>query len=118
ESESEFGFGALYRVLLPFMADVEALPARQRAALESAFGLEYGPPADRFIVGLAALSVLANAAQLRPLLCIVDDAQWLDRESLDALTFVARRVAADRVALLFAVRGAPHASGPPFDGLP
>jgi hypothetical protein len=118
ESESEFGYGALHRLLLPFLASLAALPARQQAALESAFGLELGPPADRFIVGLAALSLLANAAQLRPILCIVDDAQWLDRESLDALTFVALRVAVDRVALLFAVRGSPNASGPPFDGLP
>jgi len=117
ESESEFGFGALHRLLLPFSHDVERLPSRQRAALESAFGLEAGAPADRFILGLAALSLLANAARRQPLLCIVDDTQWVDRESLDALTFVARRVRADRIALLFAVRGSPTDSGPPFDGL-
>jgi hypothetical protein len=78
ESESEFGFGALHRLLLPFSHDVERLPSRQRAALESAFGLEAGAPADRFILGLAALSLLANAARRQPLR-IVDDTQWLDR---------------------------------------
>jgi len=117
ESEAEFGFGGLHRLLLPFTPDIERLPERQRAALESAFGLETGAPADRFIIGLAALSLLANAARRQPLLCIVDDAQWFDRESLDALTFVARRLRADRIAMLFAVRGSPNASGPPFDGL-
>jgi DNA-binding CsgD family transcriptional regulator len=117
ESESEFGFGGLHRLLLPFAADIERLPGRQRAALESAFGLVTGAPADRFIIGLAALSLLSNAARRQPLLCIVDDAQWLDRESLDALAFVARRLRADRIALLFAVRDTANASGPPFDGL-
>jgi len=117
ESEAEFGFGALHRLLLPFADEVARLPDRQRAALESAFGLDVAVPADRFIIGLAALSLLANAARRQSLLCIVDDAQWLDRESLDALTFVARRLRADRIALLFAVREFPDASAPRFDGL-
>jgi DNA-binding CsgD family transcriptional regulator len=117
ESELEFGFGALHRLLQPFLDELDAVPARQRNALRSAFGLDEGERGDRFIIGLAALSLLANVARRQPLVCIVDDAQWIDRESLDALTFVARRLDADRIALLFAVRGALTASGPPFDGL-
>jgi predicted ATPase len=80
ESEMEFGFGALHRLLQPFLRQLHALPARQRYALRSAFGLVAGEPADRFIIGLAALSLFANAAQRQPLLVTVDDAQWLDPE--------------------------------------
>ena len=116
ESESEFGYAALHRLLLPFLAGLERLPDRQRFALSSAFGLVSGPPADRFLIGLGALTLLADAAASQPLLCIVDDAQWIDRESLDAFAFVGRRLHADRVALLFAARE-PSDVQLPFDGL-
>src|SRR4051794_22790151 len=104
ESESEFGFAALHRLLLPFMDRIDELPAPQRTALGSAFGLVDGPTPDRFLIGLAALTQLAAIAADRPLVCVIDDAQWVDRESLDALAFVGRRLDADRLAILFAVR--------------
>jgi DNA-binding CsgD family transcriptional regulator len=118
ESESEFGYAALHRLLSPSLAAADGLPARQRDALESCFGVVGNAPADRFVVGLAALSLLAAVAARQPLLCIVDDAQWLDRESLDTLAFVGRRLHADGIALLFAVRRTSTSQGPPFDGLP
>ena len=117
EAELEFGFAALQRLFIPFEDSFDELPGRQREALESAFGVTAGPPADRFIVGLGALTVLAGIARVRPLLCVVDDAQWLDRESLDALAFVGCRLYADRIALLFAVRASPEFHVP-LDGLP
>jgi DNA-binding CsgD family transcriptional regulator len=116
ESESEFGYGALHRLLLPFLGDIDALASLQRDALGCAFGLGVGSAPDRFIVGLAALSLLADAAAHQPLLCVVDDAQWLDRESLDALAFIGRRLYADGIALLFAVRASTTVDVP-FDGL-
>jgi DNA-binding CsgD family transcriptional regulator len=116
ESESEFGYGALHRLLQPFLGSLDALPPLQRDALGCAFGLVVGSAPDRFIVGLAALSLLADAAAPQPLLCAVDDAQWLDKESLDALAFIGRRLHADRIALLFAVRASATVHAP-FDGL-
>jgi DNA-binding CsgD family transcriptional regulator len=104
ESEMELGFAALHQLLLPFLGDVGTLPPPQRDALSSAFGLGYRGPADRFMVALATLTLLSHAASKRGLLCVVDDAQWLDRESAVVLTFVARRLHADAVAILFAVR--------------
>jgi DNA-binding CsgD family transcriptional regulator len=104
ESEMQLGFAGLHRLLLPFLAAREELPRRQRDALGSAFGLVDGPPADRFLVGLAALSLLGDAALEGPRLCVVDDAQWLDDESVEALGLVARRLYADRIALLFGAR--------------
>lgn len=104
ESESDVGYGGLHRLLAPLLAQVGSLPAPQRSALETAFGLAEGPPPDRFHVGLAALTLVTDAAAERPVLCVVDDAHWLDRESLHALGFVARRLLIDRVMLLFAVR--------------
>ena len=81
---------------------MDHLPEPQREALESAFGLRSDTRGDVFLVGLAALTLLGDAARERPLLCIVDDAQWLDQESINVLGFVARRVYADQIALLFA----------------
>jgi DNA-binding CsgD family transcriptional regulator len=104
ESEMELGFGALHQVLVPFMAGAADLPPRQREALDSAFGVSGGEIPDRFLVGLATLTLLSDAASEQPLLCIVDDAQWVDEESLVVLAFVARRLAVDGIAMLFAVR--------------
>jgi DNA-binding CsgD family transcriptional regulator len=104
ESEMDLGFAGLHLLLVPFLAGVERLPGPQRAALEAALGLAAGPAPDRFLVGLAALTLLTDAAVDRPVLCVVDDAQWLDTVSVEVLGFVARRLLADRVAMLFAVR--------------
>lgn len=104
ESEMEFSFAGLHQLLVPFLPRLLELPAHQRDALASAFGLIQGAAPDRFQVGLATLTLLDAGAMEQPLLCVVDDAQWLDVESAEVLAFVARRLYADRVALLFAVR--------------
>ncbi len=117
EAERDLGYAALHRLLRPFVARVDQLPPPQRLALDAAFGLEVDAPADRFLVGLAALSLLADVASERELVCVVDDAQWIDRESLEALSFVARRLEADRIGLLFGVRDPSLVSGV-LDGLP
>jgi DNA-binding CsgD family transcriptional regulator len=100
ESEADFPFAVLHRLLVPLLPGRDRLPAAQRAAIEVACGLSDGPPADLFLVSLAALTLLARA----PRLCVVDDAQWIDRESVRALAFVARRLHAEGVVLLFGVR--------------
>ncbi|MFG2952102.1 AAA family ATPase [Streptomyces sp. NPDC048291] len=117
ESESDLQYAGLQLLLSPFMAGLPALPEPQRRALGTAFGLESGPAPQRFLVGLAALGLLAEAAAGRTVVCVVDDAQWLDRESADALAFVARRVGSGRVALLFGIRD-PDDGGTVFAGLP
>jgi AAA ATPase-like protein len=104
ESEMELGFAGLHQLLLPFADRIGTLPPPQRDALSSAFGLGYRSAPDRFLVALATLTLLARTARPRGLLCVVDDAQWLDRESAAVLTFVARRLHADSIAMLFAVR--------------
>jgi DNA-binding CsgD family transcriptional regulator len=105
ESEMQFGYAALHRLLVPYLSRLEYLPDPQCDALRSAFGLaSVAPAADRFLVGLAALSLLGDVAKDEPLLIVVDDAQWLDHESVAALVFVARRLHADRIALVFAAR--------------
>ena len=104
ESEMELGFAGLHQLVVPFLPKLERLPGPQYHALASAFGLIADGPPDRFQVGLATLTLLADAAADRPLLCVIDDTQWLDRESADVLAFVARRLYADRIAFLFAVR--------------
>ena len=97
------GFGqGLDLLLLPFLGGLERLPEPQREALESAFGLVAGSVPDRFLVGVAALTLITDAAVQRPVLCVVDDAQWLDRVSVEVLGFVARRLYADRVGMVFA----------------
>ncbi len=104
ESESPLPFAALQRLLRPVMRHIERLPARQATALRAAFGETDTPPGDRFLVFLAALSLLAEAAEESPVLCVVDDAHWLDEASTAALLFVARRLGPERLALLFAAR--------------
>jgi hypothetical protein len=107
ESEAELGFAALHQLVLPFAAGLGSLPVPQRDALAGALGLRRANSPDRFLLALAALTMLADAATRRPLLCVVDDAQWLDRESASILGFIARRLSADAIAMLFAVRDLP-----------
>ncbi|MDA0159817.1 LuxR C-terminal-related transcriptional regulator [Solirubrobacter ginsenosidimutans] len=116
ESEMELPFAGLHGLCAPMLTHLRGLPGPQRTALSTAFGLDTGPPPDRFMVGLAVLSLLADVAEQQPLLCIVDDAQWLDRVSAETLAFVARRLLAEPIGLVFAVRedGEEHALG----GLP
>jgi len=117
ESEMQLGFAGLHQLLVPLLARLERLPVPQRRALQSAFGLLKDDPPDRFLVGLAVLSLLDDAAVRSPLLVVVDDAQWLDRESIETLAFVARRLHADRVAMLFATADQSGATAV-LDGLP
>src|SRR4051794_16719177 len=104
QSEMELAFAGLHQLCAPMLERLDRLPGPQRDALGTAFGLHVGDAPDRFLVGLAVLSLLGEMAEERPLLCVVDDAQWLDRSSAQALTFVARRLSAESVALLFAMR--------------
>jgi DNA-binding CsgD family transcriptional regulator len=104
QSEMELAFAALHQLCRPVLDELEGLPAPQRNALRITFGLHEGPVPDRFLVGLAVLSVLAEAAADRPLVCVVDDAQWLDRASARVLAFVARRLGMESVGLAFAAR--------------
>src|SRR5882724_8387311 len=104
QSEMELAFAGLQQLCAPMLDRLERLPAPQRDALRTAFGLTGGAAPDRFLVGLAVLGLLSEAADERPLVCLVDDVQWLDRTSVQALEFVARRLGADSVALVFAVR--------------
>ncbi|MGH8879466.1 MAG: AAA family ATPase, partial [Stackebrandtia sp.] len=104
ESEAELPFAALHLLLRPVSPLVDALPQAQRAALRTAFGQETGAGAERFLVGLATLTLIADLAEEKPVLCLVDDAQWLDRASADALVFAARRLDADRITMILAVR--------------
>jgi DNA-binding CsgD family transcriptional regulator len=114
ESEMELAFAALQQLCAPMLDKLEGLPDPQRDALGVAFGLNTGEAPDRFLVGLAALSLLSEVAEQQPLLCVIDDAQWLDRASAQALAFVARRLLAEPVALVFATRE----PGEEFRGLP
>jgi len=103
QSEMELAFAGLHQLCAPMLDHAGSLPVPQREALRTAFGLSAGPVPDRFLVGLAVLGLLSEAAGERPLICVVDDAQWLDRASAQALGFAARRLAADPVGLVFAV---------------
>jgi DNA-binding CsgD family transcriptional regulator len=104
ESEMELPFAGLHQLCTPMLERLDALPEPQRIALRVALGLSSGDPPDRFLVALAALSLLAEVAAERPLLCVVDDAQWLDGASAQVLGFVGRRLLAESVALVFAMR--------------
>jgi hypothetical protein len=104
ESEAELAFAALHQLCAPLLDRLERLPGPQRNALQTTFGLSAGAAPDRFLVGLAVLGLLSEAAEERPLLCVVDDAQWLDRASAQVLAFVARRLLAESVVMLFAAR--------------
>jgi len=113
QSEMELAFAGLHQLCAPMLNRAEHLPAPQRDALRTAFGQAAGPPPDRFLVGLAVLSLLSEVAGERPLVCLIDDEQWLDHASAQALGFVARRLAADPVGLVFAARE----PGPELAGL-
>src|SRR4051812_15052439 len=104
EGEMELAFAALQQLCSPFLELRRRLPPPQRDALGVAFGLDAGAAPNPFLVGLAILGLLSEAAEERPLLCVVDDAQWLDRASARALAFVARRLLAGRIALVFCAR--------------
>jgi len=111
ETETSLGFGALHRLLRPFLNRTDRLPGPQRAALDAALGLVSGPPADRYLVGLATLTLLSDAAAEEPLVLLVDDAHWLDRESAEALAFTARRLHADSLGVIVALRNGPEDTG-------
>ncbi|NED95767.1 helix-turn-helix transcriptional regulator [Phytoactinopolyspora alkaliphila] len=104
EAEIELPYGALHLILRPALGDLDAVPAPQADALRGAFGLAGSRAADRFLVGLATLTLLAEHAGGGPLLCLIDDAQWLDHSSLSAMCFAARRLGAEGIVMLFAAR--------------
>jgi DNA-binding CsgD family transcriptional regulator len=114
QSEMELAFAGLHQLLAPMLDELDRLPVPQRDALRTVFGLSGGSAPDRFFVGLAVLSLLSEVAEEQPLVCLVDDAQWLDHESTQLLAFVARRLEAESVGLVFAARGSNHDLG----GLP
>jgi DNA-binding CsgD family transcriptional regulator/tetratricopeptide (TPR) repeat protein len=104
QSEMELAFAGLHQLCAAMLSGAEQLPVPQRETLRTALGVAAGPPPDRFLVGLAVLSLLSEAAGDRPLICVVDDVQWLDRASAQALGFAARRLGVDAVGLVFAAR--------------
>ena len=104
ESEMELAFAGLHQLCAPFLDRIDKLPVPQREAIATAFGLHAGGRADQFLLGLAVLGLLCDVARHQPLLCVVDDAEWLD-EASQTLAFVARRLAAESVVLVFGVRG-------------
>ena len=114
QSEMELAFAGVHQLSAPMLDRLERLPGPQRDALRTAFGIGPGSVPDRFFVGLAVLSLLSDVAEERPLICVVDDAQWLDRASAQVLGFVARRLEAESVGLVFAAR----ASSDDLAGLP
>jgi DNA-binding CsgD family transcriptional regulator len=116
QTEAELSFAALHQLCTPLLHRLDRIPAPQRDALGTVFGLRSGSAPDRLLLGLAVRSLLTVAADERPLVCVIDDAQWLDRMSAQALAFAARRLAADSVALVFAVRD--PAGDQPLAGLP
>jgi hypothetical protein len=118
QSEMELAFAALHQLCAPMLDRLDLLPDPQREALGTAFGIMSGPPPDRFLIGLAVLSLLSDTAGKMPLVCLIDDQQWLDRASAQVLAFVARRLDAESVGLVFAVRAAARTAGEELAGLP
>src|ERR1700733_13950985 len=116
QADMELPFAGLQQLFGPMLGSPERLPGPQREAVEVAFGLRSGPAPDRFEVGLAMLGLLAEVAEQEPLVCVIDDAQWLDQASARTLAFVARRLMAESIALVFAVRDS--ADEQTFAGLP
>ncbi len=116
ESEMELAFAGLHQLCAPMLDGLEALPGPQQDALRIAFGMQGGAAPDRFLVALATLSLLAGAAEVDPLVCLVDDVQWLDLASAQTLAFVARRLLAERIAMVFVVREPNHVNE--LTGLP
>ncbi len=116
ESEREFAYAGLHQLCGPFLERMDQLPAPQRDALATAFGLRSGNAPDRFLVGLAVLTLLGSVAEELPLICVVDDAQWLDQASTQTLEFVARRLRAEHVAMVLAARESDEE--PTMAGLP
>ena len=104
ESEMELAYAGLHQLCGSLLEGIHSLPAPQAAALGTAFGLRPGRPPDRLLMGLSVLTLLSEAARHQPVLCLVDDAQWLDQASIQTLTFVARRLHAESVVLIFAAR--------------
>jgi hypothetical protein len=100
----ELAFATLHQLCAPMLDHWERLPTPQRDALQTAFGMKAGPAPDRFLVALAALTLLSESAVERPLLCLVDDHQWSDQASAQVLAFVARRLSVESVGMLFAAR--------------
>ena len=112
----ELAYAGLHQLCAPMLDLRERLPGPQRDALETAFGLSAKPAPDRFVVGLAVLGLLSVVAEEQPLIWVIDDAQWLDRASALTLAFVARRLLAESVGLVFAVRQSSEVRE--LDGLP
>jgi DNA-binding CsgD family transcriptional regulator len=104
QSEMELAFAGLHQLCSPMLSRLDTLPEPQRDALRTVFGISAGPAPDRFLIGLAVLSLLSQVAEERPVICLVDDYQWLDRASAQVLAFVARRLGNDSVGLVFAAR--------------
>ena len=117
QSELRLGFAALHRLVMPHLDRLDRLSGPHRTALEVTFGLVEGSPPSQFLVSLAALALLSDVAADRPMVCLVDDAQWLDKESLSVLGFVARRLCADPIGFVFSVREH-DGSLAPLEGLP
>ncbi|MEU6657557.1 BREX system ATP-binding domain-containing protein [Streptomyces sp. NPDC046821] len=114
QTEMELPFAGLHQLCAPMFDRLDGLPAPQTNALRVAFGMDAGPVPDRFLIGLAVLGLLSEAAERRPLLCVIDDQQWIDRASAQALGFVARRLAAEPIGLVFGTR----TTGEELAGLP
>jgi DNA-binding CsgD family transcriptional regulator len=117
ESEIELSFAGLHQLLAPFHQYWDELPGPQRSALMTALGIERGSPPDRFLLAVSVLSLLSDAGRVEPVLCVIDDAQWIDAVSLDTIAFVARRLDADAVGILGALRNTLEGRHP-LDDLP